>query len=56
VDFPVTGDGAYHTYAVRLGDSKAYARVITGLRLDPVSEGREGEWVKVKAIGFEKVE
>ena len=56
VDFPVTGDGAYHTYAVRLADSKEYAGVITGLRLDPVSAGREGEWVKVKAVGFEKVE
>jgi hypothetical protein len=49
-------DGKYHTYAVRLGDSKEYSGVITGLRLDPEREGREGDWVKVKGIGFEKVE
>jgi hypothetical protein len=56
VDFAVTADGKYHTYAVRLADSKEYSGVITGLRLDPVSEGKAGEWVKVKAIGFGKVE
>lgn len=56
VDFAVTADGAYHTYAVRLGDSKEYSGVITGLRLDPEREGREGDWVKVKGIGFGKVE
>jgi hypothetical protein len=56
VDFPVTADGAYHTYAVRLADSKEYRGVIAGLRLDPVSAGKAGEWVKVESIGFEKVE
>jgi hypothetical protein len=54
IDVPVIGEGEYRTYAVPLHESPAYRGAITGLRLDPVSGGKEGDWVKVQSISFEK--
>jgi hypothetical protein len=56
MDLAIVPDGAYRTYALRLADSPEYKGVITGLRFDPVASGAKGEWVRVKSIGFEKVE
>jgi hypothetical protein len=56
MDLAIVPDGAYRTYALRLADSPEYKGVITGLRYDPVASGATGEWVRVKSIGFEKVE
>jgi hypothetical protein len=52
VVFPVTGDGEYRTYAVRLADSKEYRGVVTGLRGEVVEKPRVGGEVRVKSIGF----
>jgi hypothetical protein len=52
VVFPVTPDGEYRTYAVRLGDSKEYTGNVTGLRVELVEKPREGDEVRVKSIGF----
>lgn len=54
VDVPVISDGEYHTYEVPLYESPEYRGAITGLRFDPVSEGKEGDWVKVQSISFQK--
>jgi hypothetical protein len=50
--FPVTGDGEYRSYEIRLGDSKEYTGVVTGLRIELVEKAREGNEVRVKSIGF----
>ena len=50
--FEVIPDGEYHTYAVDLSACPEYRGVITRLRLDPVTTGGPGQWVKVKSIGF----
>jgi hypothetical protein len=52
VVFPVKSDGEYRTYEVKLADSADYTGVITGLRIELVEKPREGDWVKVQAIGF----
>jgi hypothetical protein len=52
VGFAVQADGEYRTYAVRLGDSSEYRGVITGVRLELMAKGGEGDWVKVKSVGF----
>lgn len=52
VNFPIQGDGIFRKYVVRLADTKSYSGAMTGLRLDPVSEGMEGEWVRVKSIAL----
>jgi hypothetical protein len=56
IDLPIVADGEYRTYKVRLGHSKDYKGAITGLRFDPVPAAKKGEWVKMKWIGFAKVE
>ncbi len=48
--FPINGDGAFHRQVVRLADSPAYLGALTRLRLDPVTKGEAGAWVKVKSI------
>jgi hypothetical protein len=52
VVFPVKSDGEYRTYEVKLADSTDYTGVITGLRIELVEHLREGDGVKVEAIGF----
>jgi hypothetical protein len=56
VTFDIIPDGQYHTYAVKLSDSPEYRGAITGLRFDPIAAGKPGDRVRVKSIGFKKVE
>ena len=43
-------------YEIDLSKSPEYRGAITGLRFDPVDSGRAGDWVRVKSIGFVKLE
>ncbi len=54
VQFDLVADGEYHTYAVDMTQSPAWKGIIMRLRLDPVSKGMPGEWVKIQSIGFEE--
>ncbi len=52
VAFPIKGDGRYHHYAIRLAGQKTYHGPMAQLRIDPVTTGQRGAWVKVRSIGF----
>ena len=53
-DFPINGDGEYHRYVVKLSDAKSYTGAMIQLRLDPVPEGSEGAWMKLKYLVLSK--
>ena len=48
--FPIQGDGRFRVYEVPLAKSPTYRGHITGLRLDPIPNGRAGEWLRIKSI------
>jgi len=52
--FTLNGDGNYHTYRVKLTDSRAWRGQIIQLRFDPVGTGHKGEWIRIKSMAFEK--
>lgn len=52
VSFPIVGDGGFRRYVVRLADSKSYDGPMKQVRFDPVSAGREGDFVRVKSIAL----
>ena len=49
VSFPITGDGEFRTYSVRLADASGYRGGIVQLRLDP-GGGAAGERARVKTV------
>lgn len=53
VNFDVTLDGAWHTYAVNVGGEAGYNGTITRLRLDPVVSGQPGAYVLIACISRE---
>jgi hypothetical protein len=52
VHLDVVADGQYHMYEVDLASMPTYNGVITGLRFDPVTSGKPGEYVRVRSIGL----
>ncbi len=52
--FTLTSDGTDQTYRIDLAKSPQWKGGIVQLRVDPVSAGGAGEWVKVRSIRFEK--
>lgn len=54
VSFETRPDGQYHTYEIDLSSSPHYKGAITGLRLDPVSTGHEGDYIKIEYISWRK--
>ncbi len=54
VSFETRPDGQYHTYEIDLSSSPHYEGAITGLRLDPVSTGHEGDYIKIEYISWRK--
>lgn len=48
--FPVQSDGEFHRHVVRLSDCASYRGPMVQLRIDPVSKGKAGAWVRVKSI------
>jgi hypothetical protein len=44
----------YHTYEIDLSSSPHYKGAITGLRLDPVSTGHEGDYIKIEYVSWRK--
>lgn len=50
--FNITADGKYRDYLFDLSESPEYRGVITGLRLDPVTDGLPGSYAHIKKIGF----
>ena len=54
VTFTIDPDGEYRSYEIELGGHPEYKGAITGLRLDPVFGGSEGDWVKIKSISYKK--
>jgi len=52
LNFKVIGDGAMRDYTVGLSKSPEYRGVITGLRLDPETNGLPGSYTEVTRIGF----
>ncbi len=52
--FTLNSDGNYHTYRVKLNDSRAWRGQIVQLRFDPVGSGGKGEWIRIKSMAFEK--
>lgn len=54
VTFNVVPDGKFRVYEVNLASSPEYQGAITGLRLDPAGNGKTGNSVRVKSIGFNR--
>lgn len=54
VAFTLKPDEIYHTYKIDLSNRPDYKGNITGIRLDPVSAGAEGEYIKIKSISWKK--
>ena len=54
VSFQTHPDGQYHIYEIDLSSSPYYKGAIAGLRLDPVSTGKKGDYMKIKYISWEK--
>ncbi len=52
IDFPVISDGQMRVYTVDLASAPNYKGIITGLRIDPVSSGKKGGYIKVKFISY----
>jgi len=50
--FDVQPDGQYRTYEIDLASASTYRGLVTGLRFDPVTAGRKGDYVKVKFVSF----
>jgi hypothetical protein len=50
VCFETRSDGQYHTYEIDLNSSPHYKGAIKGLRLDPVSTGNKGNYIKIEYI------
>ena len=51
--FTLNSDGNYHTYRVKLTDSRTWRGQIVQLRFDPVGTGGKGEWIRIKSMTFE---
>ncbi|HWE94051.1 MAG TPA: hypothetical protein VG269_08825 [Tepidisphaeraceae bacterium] len=47
-------DEKFRTYEVPLGTSAEYRESITGLRIDPVSAGAAGDFIRIKSISLRK--
>jgi len=54
ISFEIHPDEQYHTYEIDLSSSAHYKGAITGLRLDPVSTGHEGDYIKIDYISWKK--
>jgi hypothetical protein len=54
IRFSLNSDGAFHTYHVNLANNPDWKGAVTQIRLDPVSMGGPGEWIRIKSIGFER--
>lgn len=54
VSFETRPDGQYHTYEIDLSSSPHYKGAITGLRIDPVSTGHKGDYIKIGYISWKK--
>ncbi len=52
VTLPLIPDGQYRVYSVDLSQAAGYRGGITGLRFDPLPEGRSGTIVRLRSIGF----
>ncbi len=52
VKFEITPDGVMRTYTVDLASSPRYDGMIAGLRFDPTTTGREGDFIKIESISF----
>jgi len=50
--FSILPDGKVHAYTIDLSSSPEYRGAITGLRLDPATNGTPGAFVRIKAIFF----
>jgi hypothetical protein len=50
LNFPIQTDGEFHTYVIRLADSPEYRGGMIRLRLDPVSQGEPGAWMKLRSV------
>ncbi|MDT8303468.1 MAG: hypothetical protein RQ760_18455 [Sedimentisphaerales bacterium] len=54
VSFNLNPDGQYHIYEIDLSDCQDFKGAITGLRLDPVNTGKEGDYIEIKSISCGK--
>lgn len=52
--FEIHPDEQYHTYEIDLSSSPNYKGAITGLRLDPVSTGHKGDYIKIDYISWKQ--
>jgi hypothetical protein len=54
VSFYLRPDGQYHIYEIDLSSCLHYKGAITGLRFDPVTSGKEGDFFEIKSISWRK--
>jgi hypothetical protein len=54
VAFPITGDGEFRTYEVKLAGAAGYEGAMIGLRIDPVPAGASAERVRIKSVSFSR--
>jgi hypothetical protein len=47
-------DGAFHACRIDLSQSPLWTGAIVQIRIDPVSEGAGGDWIRIKSIRFEQ--
>lgn len=53
IHFSLISDGAERTYRVQLSHHPQWNGAVVQIRLDPVSAGGKGEWIRIKSIAFE---
>jgi hypothetical protein len=56
VEFDLISDGKYHTYEIDLTKSSKYKGSFIQMGLQPVTSGRDGEWIKVKSISAKLID
>lgn len=52
--FELVPDGEYRVYELDLASTPGYRGAITGIRLDPVADGRPGDYIKIKSLSWKK--
>jgi len=54
VSFNLRPDGQYHIYEIDLSSCQYYKGAITGLRFDPVTTGKGGDYIEIKSISWRR--
>jgi len=54
LNIPLTPDGAFHRYVIKLADHPNYKGALTRLRFDPIGAAESDAWIQVRSIWLSK--